>query len=261
MTLRKTIIGLLALSILLNTVSVVLVATVGNPPAIMTPLTTLVMFLFAVLHAGGAYGWRHGAVLLAIVVATGLAFESVGVATGAIYGPYHYSDLLGVKFLGLVPYLIPVAWFMMIYPSLRIADDLVARILPRGFWHGLLTAALAAVAMTAWDLAMDPMMVAAGHWIWEQPGAYFGVPIQNFWGWWLTTFTALALYQIVRRWVAGKDDPSLPTSWTTISYAVMGITTIVTDFLIGLSGPGMVGIFAMLPWAVMGWMGNRTRLR
>lgn len=250
--LRKVVAGLLVLAILLNVASVVMVATVGHPPAVMTPLTTLVMFLFAVLHAGGAYGWRRGTALLVIVTATGLAFESVGVATGAVYGPYHYSDLLGAKFLGLVPYLIPVAWFMMIYPSLRIANDLARRIVPRGFWNGALTAALAAVAMTAWDLAMDPMMVAAGHWVWEQPGAYFGVPIQNFWGWWLTTFTALALYLIVRRWLPGKDDAALPTTWTTVSYTVMGLTTVVTDFLIGLSGPGLAGLFAMLPWAVIG---------
>ena len=36
--------------------------------------------------------------------------------------------------------------------------------------------------MTAWDVGMDPMMVAAGNWIWETEGAYFGVPLQNYWG-------------------------------------------------------------------------------
>lgn len=260
MNLRKLIFGLLLLSIGLNGISLILVATVGRPPAVMTPLTTLVVFLFAVLHAGAAYGWRRGLTMLVIVVATGLAFESVGVATGVIYGPYHYTDLLGPKFLRLVPFLIPVAWFMMIYPSFRIADQLVARIFPHGFWRGVLTAALAAVAMTAWDLAMDPMMVMAGHWVWEQPGAYFGVPIQNFWGWWLTTFTALALYQLVLRWLPGKDEPTPPVAWTATTYAVMGLTTVATDFLAGLSGPGLVGIFAMLPWVVIGWINDRSKL-
>jgi len=260
MNLRKLIFGLLLLSIGLNGISLILVATVGRPPAVMTPLTTLVVFLFAVLHAGASYGWRRGLAMLAIVVATGLAFESVGVATGVVYGPYHYTDLLGPKFLKLVPFLIPVAWFMMIYPSFRIADQLVARILPRGFWHGLLTAALAAVAMTAWDLAMDPMMVMAGHWVWEQPGAYFGVPIQNFWGWWLTTFTALALYQLALRWLPGKDETAPPLAWTATSYAVMGLTTVATDFMSGLSGPGLVGIFAMLPWAAIGWINDWAKL-
>ncbi len=257
MTLRKTLLALLVLAILLNLISIGFVATVGRPPAVMTPLTTLVTFLFAVLHAGASFGWRRGFTLLALVVVIGLAFESTGVATGLVYGPYHYTDQLGAKFLGLVPYIIPVAWFMMIYPSFRIANDLAARLLPEGFWRGVLTAALGAVVMTAWDLAMDPMMVAAGHWVWEQPGAFFGVPIQNFWGWWLTTFTALGLYLMVRRWLPGKDAGWLPSTSTTAVYATMALSTVVTDFLIGLSGPGLVGVFAMLPWIVSGWASGR----
>ena len=70
------------------------------------------------------------------------------------------------------------------------------------------------------------MMVMAGHWVWEQPGAYFGVPIQNFWGWWLTTFTALALYQLVLRWLPGNDETTPPVAWAVLSYAVMGVTTV-----------------------------------
>ena len=38
---------------------------------------------------------------------------------------YHYTDKLGFKFLGLVPLLIPVAWFMLSYPSFVIADRLI----------------------------------------------------------------------------------------------------------------------------------------
>ena len=260
MNLRKLIFGLLLLSIALNGISLILMAATGRTPAVMTPLTTLVIFLFAVLHAGASYGWRRGLTLVAIVVATGLAFESVGVASGAVYGPYHYTDQLGPKFLGLVPFLIPVAWFMMIYPSFRIADQLAERMNPRGFWRGVLTAGLAAVAMTAWDLAMDPMMVMAGHWVWEQPDAYFGVPIQNYWGWWLTTFTALALYQLVLRWLPGNDETTPPVAWAVLSYAVMGVTTVATDFMAGLSGPGMVGVFAMLPWVAIGWINSRPKL-
>lgn len=260
MKLRRITLALLVLAAILNLVSIGFVVATGRAPMVMTPLTTLVTFLFAVLHACGSFGWRRGLAMLVIVFATGLAFESVGVATGCIYGPYHYTDQLGAKFLGLVPYIIPVAWFMMIYPSFRIANDLASHWLPRGLWHGALTAVLGAVAMTAWDLAMDPIMAAAGHWVWEQPGAYFGIPVQNFWGWLLTTFTALALYQIVRRWLPGKEQGRLPTGWAAASYAIMGASTILVDFLVGLSGPGLVGLFAMLPWAVVGWLPERRPL-
>ena len=33
---------------------------------------------------------------------------------------------------------------------------------------------------------------------WDTRGAYFGIPQQNFWGWWLTVFTTFALYVFQR---------------------------------------------------------------
>jgi uncharacterized membrane protein len=38
---------------------------------------------------------------------------------------YHYTDKLGYKFLELVPLIIPVAWFMLSYPSFIIANRLI----------------------------------------------------------------------------------------------------------------------------------------
>lgn len=83
-----------------------------------TQLLTLLAFGFALTHGSQRLGWRWALALLAITFAVSLTLESVGVATGLVYGPYHYTPKLGPKFLGLVPLLIPVAWFMMTYPSL-----------------------------------------------------------------------------------------------------------------------------------------------
>ena len=87
-----------------------------------TPLLSLLAFSFALLHGSVRLGWRKTLLLLALTFGVSLLFESVGVATGWVYGPYHYTDKLGPMFLGLVPYLIPVAWFMMTYPSYVIAS-------------------------------------------------------------------------------------------------------------------------------------------
>jgi uncharacterized membrane protein len=80
-----------------------------------------------------------------------------------------------VKFLGLVPCIIPIVWFMMSYPSFVIADRLV----PSGWkrWQRLLSvAAVGGLVMTAWDLVMDPFMVAGGNWVWDRNEAYFVIP-------------------------------------------------------------------------------------
>ncbi len=77
---------------------------------------------------------------------------------------------------------------MMIYPSWTVAKNLVRDVNTRSTIGITAVAAVAALVMTAWDLVMDPGMAAAGNWIWEQGGAYFGVPVHNYFGWLLTTF-------------------------------------------------------------------------
>ncbi len=216
-----------------------------------TPVTTFLAFGFGVMHAGQRLGWIKASLLIFLVFIVGLAFESIGVATGAIYGPYHYNNLLGPKFLGLVPYLIPLAWFMMAYPSYLISDRLVgSRFNP--IVRILLVSVVGGITMTAWDLGMDPLMVKAGHWTWEVQGAYFGVPIQNFFGWWLTTFTALILYQLLSFRSHSQPNRAVPDQWAIWLYAITGLSTVIVDALIGLPGPALVGLFAMTPWAIIG---------
>ncbi len=220
-------------------------------PFQVTPINTLLAFTFALLHAAQREGSRRTALLTGVVFATGLAFESVGVATGWVYGPYHYTDQLGPKFLDLVPYLIPIAWTMMMYPALVIAQGVIPRTWPT-VWRNLAVAALGGVVMTAWDVAMDPMMVAAGHWVWDVPGAYFGVPLQNFWGWWLTTFVALWIYLVLSPRIKENPVAGFSDRWAVEAYVLLGASSILVNLLTNLQGPALAGIFAMLPWMVMG---------
>jgi uncharacterized membrane protein len=287
MTLRRLALILLILYALM-TVYTILGRPFGIAPAmVFTPLVTLAGFAFAMLHAGQRQGWQGALRLLALVFGVSLLFESVGVATGWVYGPYHYTDKLGPKFLGLVPYLIPAAWFMMSYPSFVIADRLVPQkdnlheehevtrktapsgvlaakdggaiqaLSPaprkRGWGRILAVAAVGGLVMTAWDLVMDPIMVAGGHWVWDTNGAYFGIPLQNFWGWWLTVFTTYALYL----WLEGKGTRGKGTGFDRLAVLSYLVTALGIILAAGLSGEGalaLIGLFAMAPWAVAGWL-------
>jgi uncharacterized membrane protein len=148
---------------------------------------------------------------------------------------------------------------MMTYPSYIIANKVMPAFRSTWIWR-LVVAGVGAMVMTAWDLVMDPMMVAGGHWVWEEPGAYFGIPLQNYFGWWLTTFITFWLFLSIARIhpTQGSSNESynrLPI----LSYAILGISTILTDFLFGLGGPALVGIFAMLPWVLWGWWKKSDR--
>jgi uncharacterized membrane protein len=222
----------------------------------VTPLLTMLAFAFALLHGSESWGTRRTLLLLGLTFTVSLAFESFGVATGLVYGDYHYTSWLGPKFLGLVPYLIAAAWFMMVYPSYRIAASLTPSTSRLWLWR-LELASLGALIMTAWDLVMDPVMVAGEHWVWEVEGAYFGIPLQNFWGWWLTAFVTFMLFTWLSR-AEPSPQREIDLSFERLavhSYALTGACTVITAIQLGLKGPSIVGIFAMLPWALLGWWG------
>jgi putative membrane protein len=245
----------------LLTVYAVSTVLIGRGFSLMlTPLNTLIAFAFALVHSVHRLNWKSALLLFAVTFVVSLAFESLGVATGWVYGAYHYSDKLGVKVFGLVPLLIPIAWIMMSYPSFVIARLVIPRLKNLVAWR-LWLAAVGALVMTAWDVAMDPMMSSGGHWIWEQGGAYFGIPLQNFWGWWLTIFVTFALFLWLARITPESDSmtASQDDRLAILSYVFTGLGSILVDLHVGLGGAGLAGIFAMSPWVMLAWLGTGAR--
>jgi putative membrane protein len=250
MNIRRIIIVLLALFVLDELFAVGFVLFGHRPPLFSMLLVTFLPFAVALLHAKVRLGWKAMMLMVGTTTLVSLIFESVGVATGWIYGPYHYTEFLQPKFLGLTPILVPLGWFLMLYPSFVLADW----ILPttwRPSQRLLGVAAVGAFAMTAWDMVMDPTRVYAGMWTWEVEGPYFGVPLQNYLGWWITIFTVLAIFIHLARYTPRHRSASFD-SLAIISYALIGGAEIISALSLGLGGPALAGFFAMLPWALWG---------
>jgi uncharacterized membrane protein len=103
------------------------------------------------------------------------------------------------------------------------------------------------------------MMTAGDHWVWEVEGAFFGIPLQNYWGWWLTIFLTFGAFSLLQKRLSPETKTDEPTFQTlaVASYALTGLSTVLTCLTGSLAGAGLAGLFAMAPWAVMGWAGTR----
>jgi putative membrane protein len=187
---------------------------------------TAVFTAFSVLHAADVLGWRRALFFFFVCVVVSWCFEAVGVTTGMIYGHYHYSDALGGKIAG-VPVVIPLAWFMMVYASWIVSHILLEGTSERASVTGVIArAVVAATVMTSWDVVMDPGAAKSGRWIWENGGAYFGVPFQNFIGWMATTLTVYLVWALSYRNAFGpqvRKIPRIHTGAPALAYAVTSI--------------------------------------
>ncbi|MFN8522134.1 MAG: carotenoid biosynthesis protein [Chloroflexota bacterium] len=139
-------------------------------------------------------GIRRTAIFLVASGALSLGCELLGTGTGWPFGAYEYTDGLGYKVLGRVPYSIPLSWFYMGLASYLLGSALVPRL---GIVVGV-------GLLTVWDLVLDPAMAHESlplrFWVWHQTGPYFGMPVVNFVGWFGTglAFTSLS------RWLWGS---------------------------------------------------------
>ena len=130
----------------------------------------------------------------AICLVVGNVFENLP------FGSYYFTELMGPK-LFVVPSLLGVAYLGMAYLSWTLAHLILG--CPRGPLVGLRVITLPLIAsciMVAWDFSRDPIWSTILHaWIWLRGGPYFGVPVSNFWGWFLTVYVSYQLFALYLR--------------------------------------------------------------
>jgi len=175
------------------------------------------------------------------ILALSWAVELIGSRTGIPFGTYSYMDTLQPQILN-VPLQVPLGWLMMLPPSWAVAQAIAYRIKPP--WEFPAFIGLSALAMTAWDLFLDPMMVTWKIWVWDNPGSYFGIPWINYLGWLLVS----ALITILIR--PGK----LPVAPLLIIYTTIWLLKSAgLGFFWGIFGAAMVGSFVMGSITILAW--------
>ena len=115
------------------------------------------------------------------------------------------------------------------------------------------------LTLAAWDLFLDPQMVAAGHWTWAHPSPALpgvpGVPLTNYAGWVLVAVLLMAaLNRLFPRRRAAEDVPAAMLAWTWAG-STLGNAVFFGRPLVALWGGTLMGLL-VLPY-LLSWRGAR----
>lgn len=176
---------------------------------------------------------------------TGFIAEVIGVRYGWLFGEYRYTEVLAPNWLG-TPIVMIFAWLLLIgyvrQMLMRVRLPAGAEIMLGGVW------------MTAIDLLIDPV---AAHpfnfWNWLEAGAYYGIPLHNFFGWFFVSVVIFSVDKLIVR------RPALENYWA----CMIGLSIIVLYtccafaygyYVAGSVGAGLGLIHFILVWWRKGFL-------
>jgi putative membrane protein len=179
--------------------------------------------LFAIVHGSVLYRLRGALVFAFLCLGIGNIFENLGVATGFPFGHYYFTGVMGPKVFN-VPILLGGAYLGIGYASWTLALLILGEKRNRLAGASVLTMPLvASFIMVAWDFSTDPVWsTVVGCWVWRDGGPYFGVPVSNFFGWYLTVYVIYQMFALYLQRQAMASEPLPPSFWrvTVLFYAV-----------------------------------------
>lgn len=147
------------------------------------PLTGWILLLTFILllskhkpYDGRFTGWAL------IVLVGSFLMEWLGVKTGAIFGEYHYTSLLGYHLDG-VPVVIAMNWFVLVYGCIEVCSRIT-----KNKWAKII---FVAVMMTAIDVLLEKVAARFHFWVWANEK----IPAENYIAWFALSFVFALLYE------------------------------------------------------------------
>lgn len=146
-------------------------------------------------------GWQTWLSFMVPSVLISVSSELLGTGTGFPFGDYHYLNGLGYKIAELVPFTIPLSWFYVGLSAYLIARAGLGVSKNPTILRQVGAVLLGAVLFTSWDFALEPAMsqTSLPFWFWDQAGAFYGTPYQNYVGWFGTSTVFIAVAALLWR--------------------------------------------------------------
>lgn len=212
------------------------------------------------LYAYRTLGLWHWLSFMIPAIGLSLGSELLGTSTGFPFGEYRYLSGLGYKIAGLVPFTIPLSWFYLGFSAYIIALTGLKRLEIKNWLCQLGAIFCGSLCLTSWDFVLDPAMSQAPipFWVWDQPGAFFGMPYQNFAGWMATgiVFMVVAslLWRIKPLILPATNDLKLPLAIYLANFVFAAVLSLAAGFYI----PVLLGVvLGILPLVALYWMATK----
>ena len=165
------------------------------------------IIMLVIYHGVPLYGWKNMIAIMFIGGACSLFFESMGINYGTFFSQYSYTGyipgpkLFGFDVMSMAGYAVAnyIVWAVA-QAAVGLFDNRIKK------WDIVLVPVVATFLVVAIDLATDPLMATiCGAYNWHEPGVYYGIPWQNYKGWYMLGYT---MYQLIALWLwfAGKKD-------------------------------------------------------
>ena len=176
----------------------------------VTAASGLLVILY-IIHSFTNLSLKTAGTYLIIAAAISYLWEFIGVETGIPFGSYSYTSALG-PMIGPVPVAIPLIWCALGYFCMQASDHYI----------------MASLLMVSLDLSFDPVFSTSLHlWNWTGQTQYFGVPLTNFFGWFVASLTFfVAFYYVTKQKV--KSTP-----YAIGFYYLFGLDNVIGDFVSG----------------------------
>ncbi len=194
---------------------------IGQTPLLKdTPFfsTIIVSVMFIGVYAVSSVliiGTRNSVVFFLIAATVGSLMELLSLNTGFPFGKYFYTAELG-PMVGQLPVFIPLLWASLGFYAYR-----------AGGKYGM------PFLMVFIDLALDPRL--SGHlWIWISETQYFGDPITNFVGWFVTSALIILIYSLVEKNGYKVDVLAI------VFYLIYGLSECISDVYAHLDLPALI---------------------
>jgi uncharacterized membrane protein len=217
----------------------------GGVVYMLLGMSAVAMYAYRTLGIWHCLGFMIPAIGLSLVS------ELLGTTTGFPFGHYHYLSGLGYKIAGLVPFTIPLSWFYIGFSAYIIARAGLETLAIPQIVKYIGAIGIGSLLLTSWDFVLDPAMsqTTVPFWIWEQPGAFFGMPYQNFAGWFGTGavfMTVATLIWRLRPLTLPHHDLGLPLAIYLGNFGFALITSLAARIYIPILLGLILGIMPLL---------------